>query len=1001
MAGLNTQVIPINLGFGLDTKTDQKQVVPGKLTTLENAVFTKSIRLDKKAGDLKYPNMTLDGDELTSGDSLATFNEELLQYQNQNLYSRSVGTDLWIDKGPTVSAIVNTKQIVKNTAAQTQADSAVNNGVSVFAWEDSRGGVRASVVDEGAGTALVIDQLIDIAGSRVRCVAFSSYLYVFYYKSGSLYGCRINPLNPSVFGTPIAVTSTINTTNPTYDVYPYLNLRMAFSYNVQGSTATRFAWLDDALAVQGGGLAPKTITEASTNCLGIIPGPSTTFFVVYQNGSDGVRCTVRNNGGGEVRAPFTIENITMDDVVNVTGYTVSSTTVRIFYEVEASETYNQVVRVNTATVSGVAGIAADFMRSVGLYTKAFMFTDSSGADNFYVGLVYDSLLQATYFTARSDGLLVAKQQPNLSGGLTTRPILANVWSDEDGVYSWALINKTQLISENATLFTPTGVAQTSLDFNSDDVFTAAQLGQNLHIVGGFLSMYDGQSVVEHGFHLFPENIECAGQTSGGNLDDGSYLVCVTYEWTDNYGQLHRSAPSVPLQVAISGGGGNGLIEVTVPTLRLTAKKNNRTNISIVGYVTEADGSIFYRWTPITSPTYNDLTADDVDLPDIEDVVLSNEILYTVGGVLENIPASACSVISVFKQRLFLGGMEQANTFWYSKEIAPNVPVEFSDLFVKNLEPEGGRQTSFGVLDDKLLLLKRDRYFFTFGDGPNNTGADGDFAEPQFVTADAGCLSAVSMVRVPMGLMFKSAKGLYMVDSTLNPTYIGAEVEAYNANTITSGVLVTDLNQIRFTTLEGPTLVYDYYQKQWGTFSGIAARDALMWQSQYIFLRTNGNVYYDVPGYYKDAGGPIRMKIGTGWISFATVAGFQRIYSLFILGEYKSSHILKVSIGYNYSEAYSQIAYIRPDDVLDVKTYGEDSPYGEEGTLYGGRNSAYRFNINMKTQKCESIRFLIEEITTAATPGDQSAFNITAIAMEAGLKVGTAKLRASQNIAASN
>ena len=60
---------PINVGQGLDTKTDPKHVIPGKLLLLENGVFKKRGRIDKRNGHTKLSPKTLDGTTLNSGDS--------------------------------------------------------------------------------------------------------------------------------------------------------------------------------------------------------------------------------------------------------------------------------------------------------------------------------------------------------------------------------------------------------------------------------------------------------------------------------------------------------------------------------------------------------------------------------------------------------------------------------------------------------------------------------------------------------------------------------------------------------------------------------------------------------------------------------------------------------------------------------------------------------------------------------------------------------------------
>jgi hypothetical protein len=192
-------------------------------------------------------------------------------------------------------------------------------------------------------------------------------------------------------------------------------------------------------------------------------------------------------------------------------------------------------------------------------------------------------------------------------------------------------------------------------------------------------------------------------------------------------------------------------------------------------------------------------------------------------------------------------------------------------------------------------------------------------------------------------------------------------------------------------------VYDYLQGQWGTFPGIAAKDAVLWETSYVFLRTNGFVYQEDPTIFKDDGAPIRMAIGTGWIPLGGVQGYQRVYKMMLIGEYKSPHKLRVSIGYDFADTYTNIAYIDPNELAPVNTYGSESPYGTG--YFGGRNPIYPFIVNIKKQKCQAIRFLIEELTTSATEGTQEGFTLTSIGLQVGMKQGFAKLKTSKSVAA--
>lgn len=64
--------------------------------------------------------------------------------------------------------------------------------------------------------------------------------------------------------------------------------------------------------------------------------------------------------------------------------------------------------------------------------------------------------------------------------------------------------------------------------------------------------------------------------------------------------------------------------------------------------------------------------------------------------------------------------------------------------------------------------------------------------------------------MPLGIMYKSNKGIYLLNRSLQVDYIGSPVEDYNSQNITSADLIQDKNRRRFLTSSGVTLVYDYY-----------------------------------------------------------------------------------------------------------------------------------------------------------------------------------------------
>ena len=992
---LQKQPVSINLAAGLDTKTDSKHVVPGRLTKLENGVYRKGMSISKRNGYDEINNIDLSANALGVGSSVEVFNDELLQYNNQKLYSYSEGSSAWVDKGDALTAVIESMQIVKNTASQTQCDSAVLNGIGVYAWEDSRTGIRASVIDETSGSVLLADVLLNDDGFRVKCLALGQYIFVTYIDSlGRMYIRRINPLSPTAFETEVQFSTTVNTTNTVYDAIVYQD-KILIIHNVQGSTASRSHWFDEDLNVLTGVFQTRTYSGlALDNCVAIVPTVNNQIFVFHHQGTS-MRVFILDNAGRLVSSGFVLETITQVD--NVTGVlNADGDGVKIFYEVPgttADETYIKQCNVVSAVDFGPI---TTLVRSVGLYSRAWVYTDSNNIRSVFLGVAHESTLQSTYFVIRDDGLIIGKQQYTNGGGLTSRPLLATVNQDSDA-FTYAILKKNRIVSENATIFTPTGVMRTKVDFANSNRFIAKQLGNNLLIVGGVLNMYDGQSVVEHGFLLYPENITAAAVGSGGSLADGAYLIYLVYEWTDNFGQIHRSRPSVAESVTCSAGGTDS-ITVTAPTLRLTRKDGtNRSNISIVGYITEANGTVAYRFTSVSAPTFNSVTSNTVSLGTITSVSTSNEILYTTGGVLPNDPAPACSVIEVFQNRAWLGGLEEKSAVNFSKENKAGAPVEFAEDFTKAIVSSGGKVKALSFIDDKLIVMKADTAFITYGDGPNDTDTLGGFAEFESIAVDVGSENPRSITKLPNAIILKSKKGFYAIDSTLSSSYIGADVEEFNSLSVTSANLIPDLNECRFTTSNGDMLIYNYFFNRWSTATNLQASSAVVWKNKLVVLKNSGKILSQNASAWKDANGAYGMKLESGWISMGNLSSYKRVYQLLIFGTYKSNHKIRIKLAYDNNDAWEHSGVYDPTTEFPVETYGDDSPYGESGTVYGGEPIDYCIRVNMKRQKCSSFKFEIEELVTSATTGTQESLTISDLGILVGLKKGIVKKPQSRNL----
>lgn len=413
------------------------------------------------------------------------------------------------------------------------------------------------------------------------------------------------------------------------------------------------------------------------------------------------------------------------------------------------------------------------------------------------------------------------------------------------------------------------------------------------------------------------------------------------------------------------------VKLDLPTLRITNKPSFEIIISV--WRTLVDQTNFQRVTTFENPIYNETSADYISFTDlISDTVLDgNDYLYTTGGVLENICIPPVKTLVSYKNRLLGVLEEESYTMWYSKPAFSNIPAQFTDLFTINIDQKGGPITGLSVMDDKLIIFKRSMIFYMVGDGPTNTGAANDFSNPTLVTTDSGCNNPKSIVTTPVGVIYKSDKGIYILERSLDVKYIGADVEGYNSTTITSANLVANYNHVRFTLNTGITLMYDYYVQQWSVFKNYDAIDAAIvgfgtTSPVYYMIKSDGTVNKETNGQFLDNGDYIPLKIETNWISMSGLQGFQRIYKVLVLGHYKSPHELTFKSYFDFDSTVQQTTTITIDSDPGV----------------------YQYRIFLDRQKGETIKFSLED-SELASLGE--GFYLSAIAFEVGIKKGLNKM----------
>lgn len=478
----------------------------------------------------------------------------------------------------------------------------------------------------------------------------------------------------------------------------------------------------------------------------------------------------------------------------------------------------------------------------------------------------------------------------------------------------------------------------------------------------------------------------------GNITPGIYLYTAVWKYIDNAGRIHRSATAIPVSIFTQT---SGSVSVTVPLLSPTAKDN----VILEVYRSEDEGVLFRRVTSLNNPVFNIQNSD----PDYTSVTFidtlsdtqaqANELLYTTGAVLDNDSPPSCSLITVYSNRLFIAGLDDKNTIQYTKIIDPsdiNFVAGFSDYLTIQLDTRGGDITALATMDDKLVVFKDTQIFYLSGDGPTNTG-EGGFGSPQQISTDVGCNNPNSVVLTPNGLMFSSTKGIYLLDRGMNVSYIGNAVEQYNTLEISSSVLINEKNQVRFMTENGKALIYDYYIKQWTTFTNYQSVDCDIWHGEFVLLRSNGSVFQEDPTSFKDqvtADTYQHVSLSAETANIKTsLLGFQRCYRIMFLGEYKGTHQLKLSLAYNFSPVPTDVVNFNATDIVGSNFYGSSSPYGNED-VYGGDYEPYYFRAHLMNQKCTSLRIKFEDLPDGEP---NEALTVSGIFLQVGIKSDALKM----------
>jgi hypothetical protein len=976
--------VPIPFTTGIDTRSDPKTVQPPKLTGLENGVFLKDHRISKRNGYTKLPQRLIGGSNTTLAASRAldAFANELLYWDDHYLNSWSPTSNAWRVRGGCESWVASTSTPMKVQGEQTAADRATVNGVTIYAWEDSRsGGVRYSIFDSSTNQFITHDVLVGLSSSvRPRVVAVGGVIHLYFFDTNAI---KVMIFDPAAYtagtGATPSVLLLLSATVPFYDVDALGSFAVVAYANTATTIGLTLIFSDGTVGAGPNGVAAGGNVSSISCCFDpILPQAAMAF--TTDAATNSVKYFTINVPSGVGSGPTTVDaaGSTTWNACACAYTPGSGNPPNVWYEKNAAQTYNRIVYLNGSVFYRHSALASRAWRD-GLFS--------------YVHLVHDSPLQSTYFAVRSDKTIIARSLPGIAGGVPTRNTLPQMDALGNRTYAWAALYKTRLQVTRTTtsypaVYTERGIKSLTYSCSDQQSHRTAQVGQAIYLSGGFLWQYDGLPIVESGFHLFPEFCTLTPAAGGSMTASSSYSYRIYFEWTNARGEREQSSLAAAFTVAMAAA--QTQVTLVINTLAQTLKSATnvptfaRRDVDIAIYRTAnnpTSDSPFYRVSS-TNPTtagspngwiWNDPTADTVSFVDqMADALLTTqEVDYQSTGEFDHIAPPAPSVMAAVQDRVFLAGFEDPNQVRFSLLHYDGAGLAFSDTMSRLETPdEGGAVTALAHLNGTLIIFKRNRIYYVSGDGPSNTGV-GSFSAPQAVSADTGCSNQRSVVVTPMGVIFQSPKGIYLLTPSMGLEYIGADVDAYNSQTITNAQLLPDRYEVRFLCSSGVTLVYNYWVQGWSVFTNHTGVDGTLWQNMYAYA-TDSHVLVESPTAFADDGVPYRLAVESGWVRMEGLQILQRVKGALVLGEFRSTHTLRMRFGFDGATTYDDFHDVQPTAASAGYALGQDSVGAPAGTYqplgfekYLGRGDVlYEARGRTRRQKCRSVRVRIEDIPSA-------------------------------------
>jgi hypothetical protein len=285
---------------------------------------------------------------------------------------------------------------------------------------------------------------------------------------------------------------------------------------------------------------------------------------------------------------------------------------------------------------------------------------------------------------------------------------------------------------------------------------ATMFGRGTVISGSVPHYVAGGRCAELGFPFLAGSPGISGNgTAGGAVPlspvGNPYLITACWRWTDEAGQIHRSAPATPAEVDIVGGTNTLVCYITDPWLTSKAYGEVQLELYTTAVVNVGGTDVMtttLKLQKVVSPTFTDgYTTISLNTAPVDD----SEPLYTTGNVFANVHVPADGGVAALGRRLWTAG---ESAVYCSKLLETGIGPSFNDegQLQVNLPAGAGRVVALEGMDDKLLIFCERGIYAIQDGGPLNNGEGPDFSPP-FRVAELGCAGPRATALTEEGVAF--------------------------------------------------------------------------------------------------------------------------------------------------------------------------------------------------------------------------------------------------------